>query len=42
MKLVIIKKGTKKWTAAGAGKENACCVMMEGSYLPCFEIGLNG
>ncbi len=41
MKLVVVKKGTKKWVAA-APQPSGCCFVIEGSFYPCFEIGLNG
>ena len=41
MKLVVIKKGTKKWTAAKAEDTSSCCMMIEGAYWPCFEVAID-
>jgi hypothetical protein len=42
VKLVVVKKGAKKWTAAKLNGEGICCLSIESAYWPCFEIGLNG
>jgi|GEM_PF-2922383 len=42
MKLVVVKKCAKKWTSAKAEETGRCCILIEGTFWPCFEIGLNG
>ena len=43
MKLVIVKKGAKKWTASATDKPSSyCCLILESIFWPCYEIGLNG
>lgn len=42
MKLVVIKKGTKKWSSTGKPEDAAgCCMMVEGSYWPCYEVAID-
>lgn len=42
MKLVVVKKGAKKWVATKNVSTPGCCLTIEGAFFPCFEIGLNG
>lgn len=43
MKLVIVKKGARKWTAVATDKPSGyCCWAIESAFFPCYEIGLNG
>lgn len=42
MKLVVVKKGTRKWVRAAQPTPAGCCLTIEAAYWPCFEIGLNG
>ena len=42
MKLVIVKKGTKKWTGTAIDRPTSCCWTIEAIWWPCYEIGLNG